>query len=87
MTNQPTRIVQRHYTVILKYPDYMSCDQGTECYISHQTADTAQEAVKRARRDVHADNGMDFESGESEDDFEVLYVLNGYAVVNDEEWN
>jgi hypothetical protein len=67
--------MNKHYSVLLLYPDYLAIQYGEETYFIRVTADTPRQAVYLARLEAMVDN-PDCQSSE---DFAVLLLLEGWV--------
>ncbi len=66
----------KKFTVLLRYPDYLSQDWPDELYVAKVFADSSDEAIKKARLEVtQANELIPFHM----DDFAVVYVFSGFC--------
>ena len=67
----------KKFTVLLRYPEYLSQDWPNGLFVAKVFADSSDEAIKKARLEVTQANEL---TKIHMEDFSVIYVFSGFCV-------
>lgn len=70
--------MQKRYSVLLLYPDYVAEQYGEEIFYNFVKADSVSMAIKQAQRNAFESNELVIGDDGELEDFAVLLVIEGH---------